>query len=193
MKTQTTGIIVLGYGAQPISFIGNSVKLIGDHAILDQDVARMAGANFAFGDAGVIDKLRALLIDGAIAEQQKETPGLSIEAINWLATGRRGISSNTMFTVLTGVDALNGSSGSHPLDPDDLHRCIDLLKSVPELRQDLHKMAEHSLQWAGLIANWEEIERCFLDEVRAGGTGGCNGERTYALMKKAIYGSKDDV
>lgn len=56
-------------------------------------------------------------------------PGLT----SWLASGERGISSNTIVTCLTGINALGGHWHSHPLDPDDMTRCRKLLERVPLL------------------------------------------------------------
>jgi len=186
MAKELNGVVVFGYGPKPITFIKNSSKVCGDGAVADPNVARMAGATFAFGQPEALSELRQRLEVGAFAAQCQETPGLSVAATNWLACGSRGISSNTIFTVLTGVDALGGSRPSYPRDPDDLDRCLRLLDAVPELRKLMPKMADQSPQWAALIANWEEIERSHLDEVGLGWTKGGRSERTYGLMRKAI-------
>lgn len=186
MNNLIEGVVVLGYGTQPLSFIGKASKLCGENAAMDCDVARMAGASFCFGEPQAIDELRERLGLGAFASQARSTPGLSVKATNWLACGSRGISSNTMFTVLIGVDALGGSHGSHPLDPSDLDRCLRLLDSVPELRNRLPMMADVSPQWAALIDNWVEIEQTHLNEVGLGWSKGGRAEKTYALMRAAI-------
>lgn len=116
---------------------------------------------------------------------------LSSYAVNWLANGERGISSNTMFTRLTGVDAMGGwTYCNHPHDPADFQRCERLLRAVPELRERLHLMAEESPEWARLVARWPEINSMLLEEIP-----GVYGDvprrygkapRTYALMRSII-------
>lgn len=186
MKPKFSGVVVFGYGPQPLDFLSKASKMCGDKAVLDQDVARMAGASFAIGPRDVFAELRQRLETGSLIAQKVETPNLSSDAQRWLANGRRGISSNTMFTVLTGVDAMQDSNQSHPHDPDDLDRCLALLHEVPELRAKLTLMAKASPAWAALIANWEQIERSHLDEVGLGWTKAHSAPKTYDLMDRVL-------
>lgn len=190
MKPEFSGVVVFGYGTQPIDFLSKAAKLSGKDAVLDQDVARMAGAHFAIGPREIFAELRQRLETGALIAQKVETPNLSSSAQAWLANGRRGISSNTMFTVMTGVDALSDSSPSHPHDPDDLDCCLALLHAVPELRPKLPLMAKASPAWAALIANWDQIEASHLDEVGLGWTKGGSAPRTYELMRTVLKASE---
>lgn len=107
--------------------------------------------------------------------------------VEWLASGRRGVSSNTMFTHLTGINALRDcGSGSHPHDPDDLDRCLQLLHDVKELRPLLPKMAEYSREWAALIEHWDQIEIAHLNEVGLGWTKARSAPKTYAVMRSIL-------
>lgn len=112
--------------------------------------------------------------------------GLPESAILWLANGRRGISSNTMFTHITGIDAMQRSRKSHPHDPDDLDRCLLLLDAVPEFRSDMPKMRSCSKHWAALIDNWNSIELSHLNEVGLGWTKARSAPKTYELMKEIL-------
>lgn len=111
---------------------------------------------------------------------------LSEKAVLWLANGRRGISSNTIFTHITGVDAMQRSSKSHPYDPDDFDRCLLLLDAVPEFREQLHKMKSCSKKWAALVDNWTAIEVSHLSEVGLGWTKARSAPETYKLMKSIL-------
>lgn len=193
MTQELKGVVVFGYGPKPMDFISKASKMIGDGAVIDQVAARMAGATFAFGQPELFAELRQRLETGALIAQKVETPGLPMAATTWLACGERGISSNTMFTVLTGVDALGDTRQSHPHDPADLDRCLRLLDQVPALRLLLPKMAGVSPEWAALIAHWEEIERLHLDEVGLGWTKAKSAPRTYELMRKVIDSAKETV
>lgn len=100
--------------------------------------------------------------------------------IEWLANGRTGASSKTIaFWLGFGVRTRDAS---HPHDPDDLDRCLQLLTFVPEMRPHLHKMAELSPYWAALIPLWEEVESCHLGEVGLMWSKGHKAPKTYALM-----------
>jgi hypothetical protein len=184
------GIVVLGFGPQPMDFFSKASKLCGKDAVLSNDVARMAGADFAAGSASALTSLRSRLEEGSLSAQKAETPGLSIAACVWLANGRRGISSNTIFTHLTGIDALSGHPPSYPRDPSDLDRCIALLVQVPELRERFVNMMECSPEWARLVSHWDEIEKTHLDEVGLGWTKAGSATKTYALMKRVLEGTE---
>lgn len=185
----TEGVVILGFGPQPLDFFKHATKACGKDAVVAPDVARMAGANLAAGNPKALDLLRKRLEAGALQDQQSTTPGLSAAATRWLACGRRGTSSNTIFTKLTGLDALKGSYPDHPHDPDDLDRCLQLLEDVPELRAKLPQMAQQSPVWAALVENWDEIEQSHLDEVGLGWTKGRSAPKTYKLMRQVIDGA----
>lgn len=112
---------------------------------------------------------------------------ISISAIRWLANGRRGTSSNTIFTHLTGVNALDGFGGSHPHDPADLCRCIRLLEACPELWERFDQMATVTPVWARLVTHWHELAQ-MLDAEIPGWRNGTHGmaSRTYKRMKEII-------
>lgn len=83
---------------------------------------------------------------------------ISMSMIQWLASGDRGTSSNTIFTHLTGIDAI-GEEGwaDHPHDLGDLMRCEKLLRQCPELRPHFHRMASLSPAWAALVEHWDQL------------------------------------
>lgn len=178
--------VVLGFGPQEMDWLSRAAKICGKDAVLSPDVARMAGANFACGDLDALAALRGRLEAGALQAAQSAAPGLSQKAIVWLASGSRGISSNTMFSHLTGIDALDGYGGDVPHDPDDLDRCLALLKSVPELRAQLPRMAEVSPQWAALVNRWDEVEQSHLNEVGLGWTKASSAPKTFKLMREVF-------
>jgi len=76
---------------------------------------------------------------------------------NWLETGERGTSSETIVEVMTGLN-LTGCNRSHPLDPADFRRCVLLLAQVPEFKPRMHEMSAESPLWAALVERWEEFE-----------------------------------
>lgn len=86
---------------------------------------------------------------------------LTIEAFRgWLATGERGLSSESIVEHLTGFP-LKGriwaSRIDHPLDPSDFRRCERLLREVPLARLAFGEMRTASAAWARLVDAWDEL------------------------------------
>lgn len=72
----------------------------------------------------------------------------------WLANGETGISSKTIYAVLTGTDedtVFNTSPSwwrhDVPHDPSDFRRCYLLLRFIPEWKPRLHEVAERFPKW----------------------------------------------
>ena len=101
------------------------------------------------------------------------------QVIEWLATGRVGLSSKCMAMWLAFGER---TEPNHPHDPDDLDRCLRLLSVAPGLRPLIPKMAAVSPQWARLVPRWDEVEASHLDEVGLGWTKGSMARKTYDLM-----------
>lgn len=76
---------------------------------------------------------------------------------NWLKTGERGTSSETIVEVLTGLN-LTGGHRSHPHDSADFRRCVLLLAQVPDFKPRMHEMSAVSPMWAALVECWDEFE-----------------------------------
>lgn len=112
---------------------------------------------------------------------------VSNELINWLAAGKRGVSSNTMVTHITGITAERPPL-SHPWDPDDLHRCRLLLEQVPELQPQLPRMATLSPHWAALVAHWQELCDLMDSEAPEWRAGRARAPKTYARMRELLDG-----
>lgn len=114
---------------------------------------------------------------------------ISEAAIHWLANGERGLSSETIFETLTGIDCKRdiwgGGRKDYPLDPDDLRRCVRLLQRVPELAPRIGEMRAVSPVWARLVAAWDELTA--LLEREAPGNRGC-APKCYARMREIIEG-----
>lgn len=182
------GNCILITGEVPASAFQALTHLAPKKSVLDADVARMYGANFAFG---LPDDLSALRRAGAPAAERRvrdANPGLSESAVKWLASGERGVSSETIFGHLTGIDALKGFRMDVPYDPSDFRRCQLLLEQVPELMTQFYRMAEVNEKWANLYSAWPAIIAAMDEEApgwREGGTGK-RAEKAYQLIKHAI-------
>lgn len=112
--------------------------------------------------------------------------------IQWLANGERGISSNTIVTHLTGINAM-GQWGrrDHPHDPGDLSRCRLLLEQVPELRMPfVAHMATCSPVWAALTRAWDELCALMDEEAPHWRDGRGSAPKTYRRMSELIDGAR---
>lgn len=110
-------------------------------------------------------------------------------AVEWLASGERGISSEFIFYVLTGIPAGKdrGYGYCHPSDPDDFKRCEKLLRYVPEFRYRLDEMRVVSHVWDALVSNWNRLVVLIAEEapgVLYGERNRGSAPKAYALMKE---------
>lgn len=108
---------------------------------------------------------------------------------NWLLNGEVGLSSKAMACVFLGVDQPSGFGPKGyiytPSDPTDFNRCLMLLELVPEAREMLPEVGKLNEEWGLLIARWDELESCFLEEVGLNWSkGDIAAKKTYALMKE---------
>jgi hypothetical protein len=97
----------------------------------------------------------------------------------WLGTGRVGASSKAM--ALAAAEMPNDLS--HPYDPDDLNRCLLLLEAVPEIRDHMGRVAAMSETWRKIVERWDDVEKCFIEEVGFNWENGHSAPKTYELMK----------
>ena len=81
---------------------------------------------------------------------------------NWFVNGETGLSSMCIASVMLGFKP---KTIDHPLDPPDFKRCLLLVNAVPEVKSNLWKMKDVSEQWSALIDRWDDVEKCFMEEV----------------------------
>lgn len=132
------------------------------------EASRVLGASMVLGTHEDIEKLKA---SPEFNERRKQNAleeakgfNLSEQAINWLVMGERGASSSFMFGYLTGVPLLKNGIMSIPHDGSDFRRCRLLAEEVPEVKENLPKMADASPAWGRLIAQWDELCRVMDEE-----------------------------
>ena len=103
-------------------------------------------------------------------------------AQKWLLKGDRGISSETIFGVITGLKI--EESQYPPSDTSDFYRCYKLIKAVPEWKSELHKVAELSQTWKNVIDNWDKLSELLEEQIdwRDKGISASNG--MYEFMKQ---------
>jgi len=188
------GNCVLIHGDVPASAFAVLSQLASPEAVMDPDVARMYGVTFAMGMPDDLEALRSAGVPAAEQHIRASAPGLSEDAVHWLAGGERGMSSEAIFTFLTGIDCTGRirlhdlpRSYDHPYDPGDFRRCRLLLEQVPELVPLFPRMAGASPQWSALVHAWPAI--CATMDAECPSWRGASEQyahQTYELIKKAI-------
>ncbi len=84
-------------------------------------------------------------------------------ALEWMINGQVGKSSLEIIrTALTGE---GGHHPRHPLDPDDLRRCLLLLEKVPEATAALPLLAKASETWGRYVPEWKRLESLLREET----------------------------
>lgn len=185
------GNCILIDGAVPATAFTVLTKLVPKRSVMDPNCARIWGVTFA---AGPEKELLQLAEEGkarAIRRERIKHPSISDAAVNWLAAGERGISSNYIFTKLTGIDAMNGwgtERENHPHDPADFRRCQLLLEQVPEFQHWFKDMRQASPVWARLVDAWPSIVAAMDEETPKWRDRASRGRATkaYELIKTAI-------
>jgi hypothetical protein len=102
--------------------------------------------------------------------------------LTWMANEDTGISSRTLAFWLA-FDIFPKES-SHPLDPADFNRCLNLLDQAPDLRQELPRMSKISAEWETLVLNWSELEELFLAEAGLNWRKSKRAPKTLARMRE---------
>ncbi len=97
----------------------------------------------------------------------KATPDMGLEA--WLASDDTGSSSLYMAWILSGGQfgywqGREQPKPAYPHDPDDLGRCIRLIRAAPELAEHVHLMDEHGKQWEAIAENWDRWVAMYDDD-----------------------------
>jgi len=107
--------------------------------------------------------------------------------VDWILKGERGVSSNTIATVLTGSNCMSGAKMCHPYDPADFIRCARLLAQVPVFAVRINEMKEVSPQWRALVENWDAIVAAINSDMD---TFGNRYPSAYDLMQKILAEAK---
>lgn len=97
----------------------------------------------------------------------------------WFAEGEVGASSRCMASVVIRVK----TDGSYPLDPDDLNRCLKLVKAAPGVKRHFHRIRKLGKEWRAVIDHWGELEKMFIEEAGLDWSKARSAPKTYHRMK----------
>lgn len=178
----------LMFGDIPISEFAALCERGGaDKEVIATDLARLAGATFAFGPKENVVALQAKLAVHALRKVQAEHPGLNADAQAWLANGEHGLSSATMFWRFTDIRppciADDPEPAHLPRDPDDLRRCRLLLEKVPIFQVLTDELRALSEPWCALIDQWQELCDGMDAECPDWRTGCGRAEKTFRALR----------
>jgi hypothetical protein len=118
--------------------------------IIDACVGYCLGAVMVLTDKEGAVKLRA--------EIDEQNAGKSPEDA-WISGWDRGISSETIFHVMTGRPMLGRVGVPH--DPDDFGRCYRLLEKFPGWKQRIREVAEQYPEWARIVEHWDWLSAMY--------------------------------
>jgi len=85
--------------------------------------------------------------------------------IEWLQGKDTGISSKTIFAVMTGTVDMGPFSGGIPYDPSDFGRCYRLLQHFPQWRARLPEVARRHPEWGPMVEAWDELTALYEQEA----------------------------
>lgn len=99
----------------------------------------------------------------AMEAYEHQSKSINKKAMWWIANGKIGMSSKTMWNCLIGNEDF---PINYPYDPDDFSRCYELLEAVPEWKTELYKLKSLSKVWNNLIENWDKLTEMFEENRR---------------------------
>lgn len=80
----------------------------------------------------------------------------------WMRNGDTGVSSETIWHVMTGETV---RSHGIPWDPSDFGRCYRLLKVMPSWRGRMPEVADRFPEWRPLVDAWDELTALYEEEA----------------------------
>nr|BDD45676.1 hypothetical protein 3 [Prochloraceae cyanobacterium]BDD46471.1 hypothetical protein 16 [bacterium] len=180
---------VLVYGPVPLSDFEGLFKLASKSAVLDPSLASSLGATVVFGESDHLDLLKSSLKQELMAATRRrygsDLDRLDESDIQWLASGERGLSSETIFQSIHGITILAPHELTTPRDPADLRRCRLLLEQSPVIAEQFHSVMSRVSGWGALVAHWEDLCALMDDEAPQwrDGKKSHSCPRTYQKMK----------
>ena len=89
------------------------------------------------------------------------TVTMDARALSWLTGRDTGVSSKTIWSVMTGHAVQRTGI---PYDPDDFGRCHRLLLAIPEWRDRLDEVADAHPKWRPFVDAWGQMEALYAEE-----------------------------
>lgn len=182
------GNCILVFGDVPPHDLAALCELVPFTSVMDACVARVTQATYAMGPDVELRELAQKYIPAALDRVRERYPGLSSHALQWLAGGERGTSSNTIFSWLTGVDVMDGASFDVPRDLGEWRSCQLLIEQVPELAEQFDVMQLTSPNWQGLVEKWIDIATAMTADCPSwrDPSRSCHSQKAQRLLNMAV-------
>lgn len=145
---------ILIYGHVPLGDVEVLAQLAPKDSLIDANLSHKLGATFVFGTRADLASLGKTV---SVDLESYAHPDLSKQAVLWLAHGERGLSSETIFTLVTGVRCLEDDDMSVPHDTGDFRRCQRLLEQCPEIASNFTQVMSKQEGWGKIVQYWTEI------------------------------------
>lgn len=117
----------------------------------------------------------------------------SSEQLEWVLGDDTGLSSKTIFAVMTGTELRGGVFGPEiPHDPSDLGRCLRLLARFPEWKPRLQEVADKYPRWQPFVREWRALADLYYQEMATGRAPKCYEamaaclNESYAIARAAV-------
>jgi hypothetical protein len=115
-------------------------------------------------------------------------------ALRWLASGDTGMSSEALLYAALSINNKDPFRNcNYPHDPDDLGRCLRLLKRLPWVKRGMSRLARRNKVWKALAKNWSEIHKLMASEVGIDWSKGRSAPQTFTEMSKIIDDARRQV
>lgn len=82
---------------------------------------------------------------------------------DWLHRHDTGISSETIYSVMTGRQV---RTTGYPLDASDFGRCYRLLALFPDWRPRMQEVADRFKEWGPLVREWDLLTQLYEQDLR---------------------------
>lgn len=137
------------------------------------------------------DNLSAITCPGCLQAMLRELRDADVpkgdEAAAWLAGDDTGISSKTIWHVMTGKPMPGLFPPDTPKDPADFGRCFRLFEQFPQWYARFGEVADRYPEWRPLVDTWAELAEMYERAVAAKGAEQTRlSKAMYARMKKLL-------
>ena len=186
------------FGAMPIKALVTLTGGDNKGKVMDADLARMAGANFAWGKQEDLQRAKDQYRGPAVARIKSSPMAASLDeaAIQWLAAGEQGMSSQAIFWTVNAhlkfPDGKRPEETAYPHDPSDLGRCRKLLEEVRSVWERFAPVmgTVAGPVWAALVEHWGALCATMDEEAPEWRDGKGTAPETYGLMQEISAGAR---
>lgn len=109
-------------------------------------------------------------------------PAFRDKCLNWLLTGRVGVSSKAICAAALGV-AYEHMEHDYPRDLDDFNRCLLMIDATGA---DISVMGDKGPIWAAYVRQWAKLKALFEAEVGPNWSQGREAVETYRFIQALI-------